>query len=207
MAGPTEAQLRDVYGVWAPREPADARALMAGFPGDWWVAGGRALEAWTGVTREHDDLDVGILRADLPLLRRHVAGRYHVWAAFTGALRPVWPTDADDLPEGCGQVWLRPDARSPWEYDFLLNPGEPGRWVNRRWPGMSLPLAEATWIRDGVRYLQPEIVLLFKARHLRDKDRADFAGALPLLEEPRRAWLSRALRRVHPGHEWLDALG
>ena len=144
---------------------------MAGFTGDWWVAGGRALEAWTGVTREHDDLDLGILRADLPLLRRHVAERYHVWAAFTGALRPVWPSDADDLPEGCGQVWLRPDARSPWEYDVLLNPGEPGQWVNRRWPGMSLPLAEATWARDGVRYLQPEIVLLFKARHLRDKDR------------------------------------
>ena len=121
-----------------------------------------------------------------------------MWAAFTGALRPVWPSDADDLPEGCVQVWLRPDARSPWEYDVLLNPGEPGRWVNRRWPGMSLPLAEATWARDGVRYLQPEIVLLFKARHLRDKDRADFAGALPLLEEPRRAWLRRALAAGAP---------
>jgi len=38
-------------------------------------------------------------------------------------------------------------------------------------------------------------------------DRADFAGALPLLEKQRRVWLSRALRRVHPGHEWVDALG
>ena len=52
---------------------------------------------------------------------------------------------------------------------------------------MSLPLAEATWARDGVRYLQPEIVLLFKARHLRDKDRADFAA-------PCRCWRSRGGR-------------
>ena len=61
------------------------------------------------------------------------------------------------------------------------------------------PAGRGDLARDGVRYLQPEIVLLFKARHLRDKDRADFAGALPLLEEPRRAWLRRALGRVHPG--------
>jgi hypothetical protein len=33
-----------------------------------------------------------------------------------------------------------------------------------------------------VPYLLPEIVLLFKAKHRRPKDRADFDGVLPLLD-------------------------
>lgn len=211
----SEDEFRSVYGAWAPRDANDAAALLTGFEGDWWLAGGQALEAWTGVRREHDDLDVSILRRDLPVLRRHVAGRRHVWAAFGGALKPLWPGDADgvdELPEGCGQVWLRRDAFSPWEFDVLLNPGEAGEWVNRRHPELSTSLEEATWVGDGargvlgVRYLQPEIVLLFKAKHLRAKDRADFEATLPLLDSDRRAWLRAALERVHPGHSWLTRL-
>ncbi|MGN6634236.1 MAG: hypothetical protein ACTHJ6_02070, partial [Oryzihumus sp.] len=138
---------------------------------------------------------------------RHVAGRWHVWAAFAGALKPVLPEDPDELPEGCGQVWLRPDACSAWEFDVLLNPGAEGEWVNRRVPQMTLPLEQATWVdARGVRRLNPELVLLFKAKHLRAKDRADFASAAPRLDAARRGWLRDALARVHPGHEWLPRL-
>ncbi|WP_185746159.1 hypothetical protein [Oryzihumus leptocrescens] len=201
------AEMRALYGEWAPRTSRDAAALMDGFDGDWWVAGGRALEAFTGVEREHDDLDVAILRADLPAFRDHVRGRFHVWAAFAGALKPVLPDDPDELPDGCGQVWLRPDAGSPWEFDVLLNPGSAGEWVNRREPQMTLALDDAAWVdTDGVRWLNPEIVLLLKAKHLRAKDRADFAAALPLLGEDQRAWLGEALAWAHPGHEWLARL-
>jgi hypothetical protein len=52
----------------------------------------------------------------------------------------------------------------------------------------------------------PEIVLLFKAKHSRPKDEADFVGALPLLSSERRAWLRSTLAGVHPDHPWLDAL-
>ena len=201
------AEMRALYGEWAPRDARDAAALMDGFDGDWWVAGGQALKAFTGVEREHDDVDLVILRADLPAFRDHVRDRFHVWAAFAGALKPVLPDDPDELPEGCGQVWLRPDAGSPWEFDVLLNPGPAGEWVNRRVPQMTLPLDDATWMDpSGVRLLNPEIVLLFKAKHLRAKDRADFVSALPLLGEHRRTWLRHALAWAHPGHEWLAPL-
>jgi hypothetical protein len=59
---------------------------------------------------------------------------------------------------------------------------------------------------DGVPYLAPEIVLLFKAKHPRAKDQSDFAGVLPVLGPIRRAWLAAALRRTHPGHRWITAL-
>ncbi|MGH8965118.1 MAG: nucleotidyltransferase domain-containing protein, partial [Actinomycetes bacterium] len=100
-----------LYGAWAGRTPSDAAVLMHGFPSAWWVAGGWALEAFTGVARHHHDLDLVVLRSDLPLLRRHLAGRLHLWAATAGALCPLLPGDdpkgaADDvLPAGCGQLW------------------------------------------------------------------------------------------------------
>jgi hypothetical protein len=60
---------------------------------------------------------------------------------------------------------------------------------------------------DGIPYQQPEIALLFKAKHTRDKDQADFDTVLPLLGPDRRGWLADALTLVHPEHPWLRALG
>ena len=60
---------------------------------------------------------------------------------------------------------------------------------------------------DGIPYGRPEVVLLFKAKHAHEeKNERDFAATLPRLDAERRAWLRDALARVHPGHEWLDAL-
>jgi hypothetical protein len=60
--------------------------------------------------------------------------------------------------------------------------------------------------RRGIPYGRPEIVLLYKAKHARPKDDADFAAVLPLLEPGRRRWLADALELVHPGHRWLAAI-
>lgn len=200
------------YGPWAPRTPRDVADLFAGYPGVWWVAGGWALQAFTGVERHHEDIDPGVLRQDLPALRRHLAPRLHTWAASSGALSPVRPdvdpdAPADEvLPEGCGQLWTRRDATSPWEFDVLLSPGTAQTWVYKRDPRITMPMADALWTADGVTYLQPEIQLLYKARGLRPKDRRDFDATLPALDPDRRAWLADSLARTVPGHPWLDAL-
>ncbi len=55
---------------------------------------------------------------------------------------------------------------------------------------------------DGIPYMAPEIVLLFKAKGQRAKDEADFRGALPLLDGEQRRWLNDALDLVHPSHPW-----
>ena len=201
-----------LYGEWAPRTPEDVKALFAGYPGTWWLAGGWALEAFTGVARPHDDIDPSVLRCELPLFRRHLAGRLDVWTATRGAMSPLLP-DADPdgsaeevLPEGCGQVWTRPSAADPWEYDILVVPGTPKEWVYRRDCSVRLPLADALWSRDGIAYLQPEIQLLYKAQGLRPKDQADFDATLPHLDARRRGWLRDALGARLPGHPWLAAL-
>lgn len=213
MPEPLEEQaFQKLYGRWAGRTPNDVARLFEGYAGTWWVAGGWSLEAFTGVSRHHDDTDPSVLKAQLPMLRRHLAGRLHAWTASSGALKPLLPDDRPDadaselLPDGCNQLWTRRDADHPWEYDILLAPGTPDEWVYRRDETIRMPMAEALWEREGIRYLQPEIQLLYKARGLREKDRADFDATLPHLDECRRQWLSDALEQTIPGHPWLEAL-
>jgi hypothetical protein len=59
---------------------------------------------------------------------------------------------------------------------------------------------------DGIPYLRPAAVLLFKAKYLRPKDIFDFDKALPKLTPRDRAWLCDALQRHHPNHEWIARL-
>ncbi len=47
-----------LYGRWEPFDLAQAAAFMDGFDRPWWVVGGWAVDAFTGVRREHDDVDV-----------------------------------------------------------------------------------------------------------------------------------------------------
>lgn len=208
-----EDEFQKLYGRWALRTPQDALRFFRGYPGVWWIAGGWALEAFTGVSRMHGDLDPSTLIDELPMLRRHLAGRMHAWTAASGSLQPLLSDDRPDaaaselLPTGCNQLWTRRDADHPWEYDILLAPGTAQEWIYRRDASIRMPMAGALWRRDGIRYIQPEIQLLYKAKGLREKDRADFDASLPFLDERRRRWLADALQRTLPQHPWLSRLG
>ncbi len=80
-------------------------------------------------------------------------------------------------------------------------------WICRRDGSIRLPYGEIVHhTRDGIPYLAPELVLLFKAKHVRPKDQADFDATLPHLSPEQRASLARLLDRVHPGHPWLAGL-
>lgn len=208
----TEDDLKRLYGHSAKRTPADAAEFFADYPGTWWIAGGWAIEAFSGVQRPHGDLDPSIPRTEVPLLRRHVAGRLDLWIADRGSLLPLLPDDDPDappeklLPEECENLWLRPSGVEPWEYDVILMTVDQETWVFKRDGRIRLPLADILWSRDGVNYLRPEIQLLHKAARPRPKDQADFEATLPRLEPERRDWLRAALELVHPRHNWLAAL-
>ncbi len=201
----SERAFQRLYGPWEAFGPEQARELFEPLGIPWWVAGGWAIEALTGVRREHEDIDVSIFRRDLPVLREGVAGRFHVWAAGEGALTPL-ADEAKAMPATADQVWLRAHALAPWRVDVLLNPDLDGRWVSRRDSSYVVDLEEVTWQHDGIAYLRPEVALGFKAKTERPKDEADFTAALPLLNSGARGWLVGFLERIHPGHAWLDRL-
>lgn len=198
-------ELVRLYGPWRPRTPADVAALFAGFSGTWWVAGGWAIETFTGRSRSHGDIDPSIARSDLPALRAYLAGRMDVWSADQGTLRPL-VDERDALPETCGNLWLRHSGSDPWEYDVLLTDFDAGKWAYKRDRSITLPASELLWERDGISYLRPEVQLLHKAPGLRPQDQQDFDACLPRLSEAAAAWLRSALERAHPGHPWIHAL-
>jgi hypothetical protein len=195
-----------LYGQWEPLTPSDVARELSGFTRPWWVVGGWAIEARTGYRREHEDTDISILSTDVPAFVEHMRGRWHVWNNVGGVLHPLggrWTT----VDEPRSQLWLRADAASPWVLDVPLTPSLDGRWTNKFLAGHVATVNEVTWVADnGIRYLLPEIVLVYKARLRRPKDEPDFEATLPILTAERRQWMRLALTSIAPGHHWLEKL-
>jgi hypothetical protein len=201
---PEEAAFQRRYGPWLAWTPTQAASVLADWTKSRWIAGGWAVEAFTGVRRPHADIDVAIFRRDVPSLHGYLDPAYHCWAAGSGRLGPV-TAEQPDLPEWADQVWVREHAWQPWLADVVTTTDADGDWMFRRDPAVTAPLDEVTWTdSDGIRYLNPEVALAYKAKHARPKDDSDLAAALPMLDARRRDWLRDLVRRVYPDHRWLD---
>jgi hypothetical protein len=201
----TDDEFHTVYGPSAALTPAEARDLFSGAPFPWWVIGGWSVELAGGTPREHEDLEVSVLRRDVAAVRSWLHP-LHVWDNHGGQLFWLAP-DVPEPPEDHEQWWVRQDASSPWILDVLMTPSEGDDWLYKKDRRVRRPLCEVVrWTQDGVPYQRPEIGLLFKARIMREKDRADFAGVVGALTTEDRDWLRAALVLTHPGHEWISAL-
>lgn len=192
------------YGPWRPLTPTGVKRLMSGADIRWWIVGGWAVDAFTGVPREHEDIDVSFFRDDLPALIDHLGPRYCIWSNLSGTLRPL--RAAADLLDGARQLWVRRDGGSPWVMDLAMNPHEGETWISARHDKIRLPVGDATYLARGIRYLKPEIVVWMKAHRAGPKDERDLAAILPLLDRQQVDWLSATLESTHPGHRWLKLL-
>jgi hypothetical protein len=194
------------YGDWAPLTVVEVAELLRGFDEAWWVVGGQAIEAFTGVARVHDDIDISFFPDAIPSFRKQLDGRYHLWSNHGGTFRLLNAEQPQPL-HPLAQIWLRKDARSQWVLDVSPSPSADGKWQSKRDASHVANLEDVTWIDDrGVRFLNPEIALLFKARQNREKDRFDLDNVWPLLAREKRQWLLAALRTFNPQHPWLASL-
>lgn len=188
---------------WDAWHPGDAARRLADVDVPWGVAAGWALDLFRGeTTREHEDLEIAVpfgrfdqIRLALPELAFEVVGSGHRW--------PLGASAFDTMV----QTWGREPATGIYRVDVFREPHDGETWLCRRDEDIRRPYGEViARTPDGIPYLVPEIVLLFKAKHDRPKDHADFEGVLPLLSDEQRAWLADGLARVHPGHAWLGRL-
>ena len=105
------------------------------------------------------------------------------------------------------QTWLREPASGNYLLDVFREPHEGQTWICRRDETIRLAYSDIIYrTPDGIPYLAPELVLLFKAKHTRLKDQADFDETVPFLTPAQRTALANLLARVHPGHHWLANL-
>ncbi|MET3985458.1 hypothetical protein [Streptomyces sp. PvR034] len=187
-------------GAWTPAEVA---ARMAGVSAPWYVAGGWAVDLFVGErTREHADLEIAVPAARFP----EVQGRFSEFEFYVVAHDRIWPyaPQASDLTH---QTWLRDPSSGNYLVDVFREPHDGSTWVCRRDPSIRLPYAEVVRrTADGIPYLAPELVLLFKAKSVRPKDQQDFTSALPFMDALQRRTLAELLGQVHPGHGWLTCL-
>jgi hypothetical protein len=105
------------------------------------------------------------------------------------------------------QTWLRDPATGNYLLDVFREPHDGDTWICRRDQTIRLPYRDIVHhTHDGIPYLAPELVLLFKAKHVRQKDQADFDATVPHMTPVQREALAGLLARVHPGHPWLADL-
>lgn len=192
-------------GRWSPLSVPQVAALFAGAGVPWWVAGGWAIDLFVGrQTREHEDIEIVVLRRDYLAAQAVLEGWEH-YAAAAGRLRPLAP--GEPLPPEVDNTWCRPAPDAPWALQILIEEARGDRWVYRRDSRIEAPLAQfGRCSADGVPYVAPETQLLYKAKGSRPKDEADLTVALPLLEPQARNWLRSALSTWAPDHPWLARL-
>jgi hypothetical protein len=182
---------------WEPLALDETVGLMSGFPAPWWIAAGWAIELHVGRTvRDHTDVDILVLRDDQEAIRSQLPD-WDVQIAHDGRLEP-WPEGLHVVLPGAG-LWARGDREGPWQLQFVLAERDGDTWWYRRDPRIRVPLAEVGLrSRAGVPYVRPELTLLFKSRHLRERDEIDFEAVLPALDATARSRLAAWLPADHP---------
>lgn len=181
---------------------------LAELSAPWYISSGWALDLFLGrVTRAHHDVDVVLDREDQLLLQGYLSERGWKFVTPYNQRLEAWPLHMRiALPRH--QV----HAHREGEFiDFLLTDLQPTVWHYRRNP-LIVRHRERAFLTtsEGIRYLAPELVLLFKARSTsgkeRGKDHEDFRNVYPQLEAEPRAWLRWALTATEPEHGWLELL-
>lgn len=195
----------DAWDPWTPQEVAEH---LAGVAVPWWVCGGWALDLFRGEqSREHEDLEFAVCRRDFPAVSNALLtdGQHEHFFVGDGRAHPLGSGELP--PEEYTQVWTRHRDTAMFRTDTFLDPGDRDEWVCKHDRRLRRPLGQAIGVsRDGIPYQRPELVLLMKAKHRRDKDEQDLAGTLPLLGDDQRRWLFAAVELVYPDHAWLRAL-
>jgi Aminoglycoside-2''-adenylyltransferase len=205
------ADTKHPLGRWRPWNPDKTATFFAALPVPWWIAGGWAIDLFLErQTREHEDIDVLILRRDQQAVRT-LLGTWDVQAALPPPRDEAWPFRpwhlGEILDEPIHDIWCRPDATQPWTIQLMIADTYGEQWLFRRMPSINrLVAAIGDTTPAGIPYLAPEIQLLYKAKGRRPKDEADFMQTLPVLHRERRIWLRDSLTQVHPHHPWLDHL-
>jgi hypothetical protein len=168
------------------------------------VAAGWALDLFRGrQTREHGDIEIAIPAADFHEIR----DRFPEYAFDAVSSGRIWEEATPEVLAATYQTWLRDRATGNYLLDVFREPHDGDTWICRRDETIRFAYGEIIHhTPEGIPYLAPELVLLFKAKHARPKDQADFDGTIPHMTPAQRRTLAELLTRAHPGHHWQASL-
>ncbi|MCD8778032.1 hypothetical protein MXE81_12415 [Mammaliicoccus sciuri] len=173
--------------------------LMGNFNKHWFIAGGWALDLYIGrKTRHHEDIEIGIFRKDQLYLKNYFDG-WKFKKVVNGQFYE-WGDEFLELP--IHEIYIVNDETDE-HIEILLNELKNNEWIYRRDLRISKSLNTTySYTELGIPYLNPEIVLLFKTSHTREKDNQDFEFVIKRIDDKEREWLSKSLKLYNPNHKW-----
>jgi hypothetical protein len=201
--------------------PLDAR---------WFVSGGWAIDIHLNrITRERCDLDISVpfserlasiaflLERDWQIEAKLFGGfkTLHKITDYTDDIHYFWsfPKGAEFVSEyvdDSGNRRIAYNRKSQSELDYIevfFDRIEDRHFIFRKDPRVKRQVEKAILEMDGVRYLAPELVLLFKSDRLSEKNLLDFNAAIGSLDGDALDWLRDALLLVNgSSHAWLAHL-
>lgn len=142
------------------------QSIMSDFKRPWYIAGGWAIDLYLGkITREHEDIEIVVFREDQTFLKEYLE-EWDMYKVEDRGLKP-WGTELLNLP--VHEVHAS-NKQTGDKFEILLNELEGFEWKYRRDFRVKLPLTEVgSFTVSGIPYLKPEIVLLYKSKHIRFK--------------------------------------
>jgi len=197
---------------------------------EWFVSGGWAIDIHLNrVTRERCDLDISVPFSDrLKCIEFFLKACWRIEGKLGKGfktLRKVGDYNDDihyfwSFPEGADfvseyvdhndnrRIAYNRDSQSELDYiEVFFDKIEDGNFIFRREPRVKRREQRAILQRDNVRYLAPEVVLLFKSNKLSEKNLLDFNAAVDFLDRDALLWFTEALSLVHENsHSWLKQL-
>jgi len=188
-----------------PDPPLKVAAIMRDFKPSWFVAGGWAIDLYLGkITRPHEDIEIAIFRQDQDALHDYLDA--WVWQKVVNGERSVWHR-GELLEPPIHELYCLNETADPKQFEVLLNESNENEWVYRRNEKVRRSLAKCQLTSGaGVKFLCPEVVLLYKSKRPRAKDERDLAAVVNHLEEERREWLRNSIAACEPEHHWLQSL-
>lgn len=176
---------------------------MSEYNQPWGIAGGWAIDLFIGKeTRLHSDVEVAIFREDQYRLKKALLD----WT-FEKAVKGEfinWNEEWLELPVHEIHGIHKQDGK---RLEVLLNEVQDNEWIFRRESSISFPESSLfLQSKEGIPYLHPAVVLLYKAKNTREKDHDDFFAVKDLLKGEDKKWLYNALQIHAPEHKWVQEL-
>ena len=178
---------------------------MRNFQSNWFVAGGWAVDLYLeNVSRPHDDIEIAIFRRDQIALQNYLNN--WVLQKVENSALSVWNRN-EFLELPVHEIHCFNELSEPQNFEVLLNENSAAEWIYRRNQRITKSLNKIYLTTDsGIKFLRPEIVLLYKSKKPRAKDEQDFASVVERLDAESKKWLANALENCDSKHHWLQKL-
>ncbi|WP_260508245.1 hypothetical protein [Cytobacillus firmus] len=153
-------------------------------------------------TREHKDIEFAIFRKDQLYLKS-----YLIEWEFKKAINGELYTWGDEFLEMPVHEIHATNKMNVDEIEILLNETKSNYRTFRRDLRISYPINSIrSYTETGIPFLNPEIVLLYKAKSTREKVHQDFMTIKDYLGNEQKQWLCYTLEMHQPTHKWLQFL-